>query len=50
MIVLNRHARKPTDEELEHMKKIAERLFPNKKWRTSEVGSIPEHFHLHEVD
>jgi len=47
LIVLKRHTSTPTKQELEHMKKIASELFPNKEWRGPR--SIPEHFHLHEI-
>ena len=47
MVVLNRHTDVPTEEELEHMRTEAKKLFPFAKWRGP--GSIPEHYHLHEI-
>lgn len=46
LIVLKRHTSQPTQEEMEYMRKIAERFFPSKQFRGPK--SIPEHFHLHE--
>jgi len=47
MIVLKRHTPQPTQEELQYMYSVAERLWPGMKWRFP--GSIKDHFHLHSV-
>jgi len=47
IIVLKRHAKTPKPEELKHMRKIAEKLFPGKPFRGPR--SILDHFHLHSV-
>jgi len=46
-IVLKRHAAEPTPEELQHINEVAQRLWPNVRWRPP--ASIPQHFHLHSV-
>jgi len=47
IIVLKRHTPQPTPEEAEHIQQVAEKFFPNKKWRYPK--SLPQHFHLHEI-
>lgn len=47
MIVLKRHTAFPTQEELDYLKKIALKLFPEKRFR--EPHSIKDHWHWHEV-
>ena len=49
LIILKRHTSKPTEKELNHLKGIAENLYPGNQWRDSSIGSIPEHFHLHQL-
>ena len=46
IIVLRHHSKNPTPLEEKHMKKLAERLFPDKRWRGPK--SILDHYHLHE--
>lgn len=46
MIVLKRHTVYPTQEEVEHLKSVALKLFPNRRFR-AEPRSIKEHFHWH---
>lgn len=48
MIVLNRHASQPTEEEWEHIKMVQERLFPNLRFR-GYMTSMPQHWHDHLV-
>lgn len=45
LVVLNRHAAGPTPEELQHMKNIAEQIFPGHSWRPP--AAILTHYHLH---
>lgn len=46
MIVLNRHAPQPTQEEMRHIIEIKEKLFPNLRFR-GYMASNPEHWHEH---
>jgi len=48
MIVLNRHAPQPTEEEWEHIKTIKDRLYQNLRFR-GYMQSMPEHWHDHLV-
>jgi len=48
MIVYRYHG-EPTMEELEHMKKLSRRLFPNKRWRGTRK-TIKDHWHEHIID
>ena len=48
MIVLNHHG-EPTPKELEHMKIISKKLFPDKRWRGIR-RQLKDHFHEHFVD
>jgi len=48
LIVLKRHAELPTTNEAEHIQEIAYKLFPRKIWRYP--ASLPDHFHLHEIN
>jgi len=45
MIVLNHHG-EPTERELEHMKIISKKLFPDKRWRGVR-RQFKDHFHEH---
>jgi hypothetical protein len=46
LIILKRHTPLPTPDEAEHMRQVADKLFPGKQWRYPQ--SIRDHFHLHE--
>jgi len=48
IIVLKRHSPQPTPEEDKHMRDVAERLFPRKKFRYG-GRSIKDHYHMHET-
>lgn len=49
IIVLKCHTSKPTEKDLNHLKWIADNLYSGYKWRDSSIGSIRDHFHLHEL-
>lgn len=46
IIVLKRHTSFPTQEELQHIKKVSLK-WPEKHWRDPQ--SIRDHYHLHEL-
>jgi len=46
MIVLRRHTAFPTQEEMIHLKEVALKLFPDKRFRGPR--SVRDHFHWHE--
>jgi len=50
MIVLRHHG-KPSEQELEHLKCISKKVFPEKQWR-GYARSIPmeQHFHQHFIE
>lgn len=47
MLVWGKHDANPTINEKQLMLRVLRVVFPNKKWRGP--GSIPEHWHYHEV-
>ncbi|MBW2561912.1 MAG: hypothetical protein JRE40_13800 [Deltaproteobacteria bacterium] len=48
MVVLRRHAREPTPEEMEHVKRVMDSVLPGRRWRYG-GRSIRDHFHAHEI-
>ena len=47
IVVLKRHTAYPTQEELQHLKRVTRVLGPEKRWR--EGASLRDHYHLHEL-
>ena len=48
MIVLKRHSAEPTPEEMEHIKAVKNKLFPELRFR-GHMQSLPDHWHEHLV-
>lgn len=46
MLVLNRHASKPTSEEIAHIEKVRRERHPDKQFR-GYMTSMPQHWHVH---
>ncbi|GAH62273.1 unnamed protein product [marine sediment metagenome] len=49
MLVLNDHRPQPTPEEWVHIKEVATKRHPDKKFRGEGMHSMPQHWHEHLV-